>query len=70
MIEDKQMGWLKEFLRRICESPEDQIEAEDIVDTFRKLWVVAKASEQNPYPRSPRLMEALAALKPIKERGP
>ena len=63
MISDHQISWLKEFLLGLCDNAADRSEMEEIVDTFRKLWRVAKAAEQNPYPRSPRLIEAIAATK-------
>ena len=63
MVDDKQLGWLKDFLRARCKDPEDRESVDDIVNTLRKLWVVARASEQNPYQRSPRLEEALATVR-------
>ena len=69
MITEKQTSWLKEFLLGLCENTEDRQEVEEIVDSFRKLWRVALAAEQNPYPRSPRLKEALESVKaPIRPR--
>lgn len=65
MITDHQLAWLREFLEGLCNTAADRSEVEEIVDTFRKLWMVAKAAEKNPYQRSPRLAEALAAIKPI-----
>ena len=63
MIQEKQLSWLSEFLKALCEKPEDRYEVNEIVDTFKKLWHVAQAAQKNPYPRSPRLTEALAAIK-------
>lgn len=63
MIDEKQIGWLKEFLFSVCVEEVDRNEVDEILDTFRKLWVIAHASIQNPYPRSPRLTEALGAIK-------
>jgi len=62
MIKDNQISWLKEFLHEHCETEIDHQNADDIADTFDKLWRVAKTAEKNPYPRSPRLKEALAAV--------
>lgn len=63
MIRDRQITWLKEFLSGICVTEADRAEVEEIVDTFRKLWRVALAAAQNPYKQSPRLTEALDAIK-------
>jgi len=63
MREQKELSWMEEFLLRLCDNPADRAEVAEIVDTFRKLWRVAKAAEQNPYPRSPKLSEALASIK-------
>jgi len=64
MIQENQIGWLKDFLFGLCVSPEDKKDMEEIIETFRKLWRATHAAEQNPYPRSPRLDEALASIKP------
>ncbi len=63
MIQEKSHAWLKEFLLGLCTKKEDRNDVDDIVDSFQKLWRVAKAAEKNPYPRSPRLNEALSAIK-------
>lgn len=64
MITDKNTAWMKEFLLGLCEKAEDKGTVEEIVDSFKKLWRVVRATEQNPYPRSPRLTEAIEAIKP------
>ena len=63
MITENQSAWLKEFLYSICQTDVDRNEIPEILETFRKLWHVAKAAKENTYQRSPRLMEALAAIK-------
>jgi hypothetical protein len=63
VITEKSAGWLKEYLRERCLTDVDRSNADEIIDTFRKLWTLAKACEENPYPRSPRLKEALAVIK-------
>jgi len=63
VIDEKQIGWAREFLHDLCNTSVERQEVDAIINTFRKLWVVVKASEQNPYPRSPRLEEALKAIK-------
>jgi hypothetical protein len=45
-IGDGQLGWLKEFLLGHCETDIDKADAEDIIQTFRDLWVVAKTAEK------------------------
>jgi hypothetical protein len=69
VITDHQLAWMKEFLEGLCETPEERGQVKEIVDTFRKLWVIAKASKHNPYARSPRLSEALAAIEPPARIG-
>ncbi len=63
VIRNENIRWLREFLLDLCEKDADKAEVQDIVDSVRKLWHVAKAAEQNPYPRSPRLKEALASVR-------
>jgi len=63
MIQDDQLAWLKEHLLFLAVSDADRQSALEIVETVKKLWHVVKACEKNPYPRSPRLTEALEATK-------
>jgi len=62
MIEEHQLAWFKEFLNDHDLSAADRHEVNEMIITIRKLWHVAKAAHANPYPRSPRLKEALAAI--------
>jgi len=62
MIEEKQLGWFKEFLFSHNLSEADRNQVNEMMITIRKLWHVAKAARSSPYPRSPRLSEALAAI--------
>ena len=66
MIEEHQLVWFKEFLNDHDLSEADRNEVHEIMVTIRKLWHVAKAAHANPYPRSPRLTEALAAIEKPK----
>ncbi len=63
MIRNENLRWAREFLLDLCEKNTDKDEVNEIMDSMRKLWHVAKAAEMNPYPRSPRLAEALASIK-------
>jgi len=62
MLYHDQLPWLREFLLKHCDNPSDHAEIRDILYTFQKLWKVARSARLNPYPRSPRLIEALKTV--------
>ncbi len=64
MITNHQRAWMKEFLMSLCESEVARRNVEEILETVRKLWHVAQAAKENPYQQSPKLKEALEAIKP------
>lgn len=63
MIDNHQLAWMKEFLLELCNSEDDKMNALEIFLSMRKLWHVAIAAKENPYPRSAKLEEALASIK-------
>jgi hypothetical protein len=70
VIRNENISWVREFLTDLCEKDADKAEVKVIVESLRKLWRVAKAAEQNPYPRSPRLQEALDSIRKPEQGSP
>lgn len=70
MIRNENLSWVREFFIGLCDNDADKAEVHEIVESLRKLWHVAKAAEQNPYPRSPRLQEALESIKEPGQGNP
>ncbi len=71
MIDDHQIGWLKEFIYDRCLTEDDRVHAKEIIDTFRALWKVlgiAKAmirkppAQYSPNSRKGQLQDALAVF--------